>query len=175
MNETAEDELHRGEGRDDDALLAQSQPPDQNGTLTVQCPKCDKLFKNEIALRMHDIRKHQNRGWSTTQNFGNSQSKEERLAKKRAYNRKWRLKHGMKVRPASLKGGNKGMKLPKWSPSRLAKFRRTMRQKSETRNQDTIRTVEKPTVANPGVVTFCPRCGCNIQVVAAAIAFGDNQ
>lgn len=156
-----------------DTPLAQSQPPDQNGTLTVQCPKCHKAFKNDIALRMHDIRKHQNRGWSTTQNFGTS--RELKLAKKRAYNRKWRLARGMKVRPASLKGGNKGMKLPKWSPSRLAKFRRTMRQKSETRNQDTVRTVEKPTVANPGVVTFCPRCGCNIKVVAAAIAFGDNQ
>jgi ssDNA-binding Zn-finger/Zn-ribbon topoisomerase 1 len=169
MNEITEEMIHREEGKD---LF--SEPPEQHETLIggVQCPKCDKMFKNDIALRMHDIRKHQNRGWSTTQNFGNSQSKEEKLAKKRAYNRKWRLARGMKVRPASLKGGNKGMKLPKWSPSRLAKFRRTMRQKSETRDQV---VVEKPTVANPGVVTFCPRCGCNIKVVAAAIAFGDNQ
>lgn len=137
----------------------------------IPCPKCDKSFKNAIALRMHDIRKHQNRDWSTTQNFG-MQSREQRLAKKRDYNRKWRLRRGMKVRPQSIKGGTKGMILPKWSPERLAKFRRTWRKRRQA--EAALPATPKPTPA-PGSVTFCPRCGCNIKVVAAAIAFGDNQ
>jgi hypothetical protein len=130
-------------------------PNDDAATETVNpffCPKCDKSFKNAVALRMHDIRKHQNRGWSTTQNFGKRQSRAQVLAKKREYNRKWRLARGMKVRPAALKAG----KYLKLKPRERKIF-------------------PNPAPPTPGLVTYCPRCGCNIKVVSAAIAFGDNH
>jgi hypothetical protein len=131
-------------------------PNDDTATETVNpffCPKCDKSFKNAVALRMHDIRKHQNRGWSTTQNFGKRQSREQVLAKKREYNRKWRLKHGMKVRPASLM--------------------QPQRKRLQTLKRKALAPIPAP--PTPGLVTYCPRCGCNIKVVSAAIAFGDKQ
>ena len=153
-----------------------------------QCPKCQRVFTSEPALRMHHVRKHSGRGWSTAQNFQGkrtSMSREERLAKRRIYNRKWRLRKGMGVRPQSLtenKGGNKGMKLPKWSQQRLEKFRATMKRRATMKEKvkaftDTRNNQEpgnNPGVNNPGV-TFCPRCGCNIRNVAAAIAFGDKH
>ena len=152
MNEIAEEMIHREEG----FIPNEDAASEQKG---LTCPKCSKIFKNAVALRMHDIRKHQNRGWDTSHNFG-KQSREQMLAKKRKYNRKWRLSRGMKVRPASLKG-------PKWSPQRRKKF--------QSRNHEAQPQVVKPVLRNNPGVTFCPQCGCNIKIVAAAIAFGDKQ
>jgi hypothetical protein len=123
--------------------------------MASQCPKCEKVFKNDTALRMHDIRKHQNRGWDTSHNFG-KQSRAQMLAKKREYNRKWRLARGMKVRPAALK--------------ETPRMPRTPQQKHKT-----LAPIAAAPTPTPGLVTYCPRCGCNIKVVAAAIAFGDNH
>ena len=146
----------------DDAIMEQP-------TETVACPKCEKRFKNAIALRMHDIRKHQDRGWSTTQNFGKRQSREQVLAKKREYNRKWRLHHGMKVRPKALKG-------TPWSPERRRKYLKTMKQNSMRKVGATMfEAGGKPPTTTPGLVTFCPRCGTNIKMIAAAMAFGDSK
>lgn len=160
------------------------------------CPKCGKEFKSPPALRMHNIRAH-GKGWSTTGNLFKRQSEEERLAKKRAYNRKYRKSKGMGVRPASFKenqqkrkvGGYKGMSMPKWSLARRRKFNakraaRAMeipngkahlspaKQRALTLATE-ARWKPKP-VAVVQSVTFCPRCGCNIEVVRKAIEFADR-
>jgi len=55
----------------------------------------------------------------------------------------------------------------KWSLARRRKFNKAkLMKESEPK-------VARP-VTSPGVL-FCPRCGCNIKNVAAAIAFGDRQ
>jgi predicted RNA-binding Zn-ribbon protein involved in translation (DUF1610 family) len=139
------------------------------------CPKCGKLFKRGPSLRMHEIRKH-GRGWSTAGNFGGrtAMTREERLRKRRIYNRKWRLKRGMGVRPKAYRGGNKGMKLPKWSPSRLAKFRRTMREKEMAKSPDKGFERHPEIIAPRATVLCCPRCGLNIEVVRKAMEFADR-
>jgi hypothetical protein len=138
---------------------------------------------------MHTIRMH-GRGWSTTQNFkgkrrgrawnaGQGQTEEERLAKKRAYNRKYRLRKGMAVRPALFKenrekrkvGGYKGMSMPKWSLARRRKF--NAKQKASL-NHTLEPAKPKPAPVVQSSVTFCPRCGCNIEVVRKAIEFADR-
>jgi predicted RNA-binding Zn-ribbon protein involved in translation (DUF1610 family) len=114
------------------------------------CPKCGKGFKSSPALRMHTVRAH-GKGWDTTANLKNRKgNKEEQLEHRRVYQRELRARYyregknskgelmpkGWKARP---RGGNSGMKLPKWSPERLAKFRRTMRKKALLRNKPTER------------------------------------
>jgi hypothetical protein len=135
---------------------------------------------------MHTIRMH-GRGWSTTQNFkgklvrGKSvQTEEERLAKKRAYNRKYRLRKGMAVRPQSFienrgtvkrkVGGYKGMVMPKWSLARRRKF--NAKQKAALNH--TLEPAKPKPAPVMQSVTFCPRCGCNIEVVRKAIEFADR-
>ncbi len=156
MEENTETEYHH----DPAEALGASTPDTTSTTPHFQCPECERIFTSAPALRMHHVRKHSGRGWSTAENFRGKRtgmSREERLAKRRIYNRKWRLRKGMGVRPQSLtenKGGNKGM-----------------RQKAANHvapgNQD-------DRTNNPGVM-FCPRCGCNIKIVAAALSFGDKQ
>ena len=77
-------------------------------------------------------------------------------------------------------GGNFGKKKNKsgvkWSKAQRAHFNRTLAaKKAAASNNHAPGTREATTpVINPGV-QFCPRCGCNIKNVAAAIAFGDRQ
>ena len=174
-------------------ILTRESQPDESppGDVSVfPCPKCGKEFKSGPAIRMHTIRMH-GRGWSTTQNFkgkrrpawnaGQRQTEEERLAKKRAYNRKYRLRKGMAVRPQSFienrgnvkrkVGGYKGMSMPKWSLARRRKF--NAKQKAAL-NHSLEPAKPKPAPVVQSSVTFSPRCGCNIEVVRKAIEFADR-
>ena len=110
-----------------------------------QCPKCQRVFTSAPALRMHHVRKHSGRGWNTAGNF-----------KKR--------------KPTK---GTTGMKLGQWSQERREQFKRTWAKKkaAATSNHSTPGTRE----INPPGVMFCPRCGCNIKIVAAALSFGDKH
>lgn len=78
-------------------LLTDNPPARLSGEVT--CHKCGRSFKNETGLRMHTIRKHSGRGWSTAQNFHHKKGilddesprqRALRLAKKRAYQLKLR-------------------------------------------------------------------------------------
>ena len=72
-------------------------------------------------------------------------------------------------------GGNfrKGKGVPvKWSLSRRRKFNAKKAQNGTAPPQQITPNVHREPI-NPGV-QFCPRCGCNIKNVAAAIAFGDR-
>lgn len=130
--------------------------------LPLPCPKCGKTFKSAPALRMHNVRAH-GKGWDTSGNFHKggrkgerwkpNETNEERLVRRRAYQHQLRARYyregkdsrgvprppgwkpGKGRKPRGYRGGNAGMKLPRWSPSRLAKFRRTMREKAEARNR----------------------------------------
>jgi predicted RNA-binding Zn-ribbon protein involved in translation (DUF1610 family) len=109
------------------------------------CPKCGKEFKSPPALRMHNIRIH-GTGWSTSQNF---------------------FKGKRKI------GGYPGMKMPKWSLARRRKFNATQRAK---RNHTSETPKPAPRAVTPVLqsVNFCPRCGCNVEVVRKAIEFADR-
>jgi hypothetical protein len=54
----------------------------------------------------------------------------------------------------------------RWTPQHRANFSRALKLKKKQK--------VKSAGHDPGV-TFCPRCGCNIRNVAAAIRFGDKQ
>jgi predicted RNA-binding Zn-ribbon protein involved in translation (DUF1610 family) len=159
---------------DNDLFVPNEDAASETSTTPMEaCPKCGKLFKSGPSLRMHDIRKH-GKGWSTAGNFNGraAMSREERLRKRRIYNRKWRLAKGMGVRPKAYRGGNKGMKLPKWSTGRLAKFRRTMKRKAMA--ADNPAPPAAPATAVRATVLCCPRCGLNIEVVRKAMEFAER-
>ena len=78
-------------------------------------------------------------------------------------------------------GGNfkkkkKGSGGQKWKPGQLERFRASMA-RIKARKSRLAASAASPApqkaAINPGV-QFCPRCGCNIKNVAAAIAFGDR-
>jgi hypothetical protein len=148
----------------------------------MPCPKCNKVFKNAVALRMHDIRKHQGRDWSTTANFHKGKKKANREFQKRirrAYQKRLRARYKLQGRDSRgypKEGGNKGMTLPKWSPERLAKFKRTMRNKAKARARriqivypepgkvSAIATwTEKKSVDVIPPLKYCPNCGEHIE------------
>lgn len=66
--------------------------------------------------------------------------------------------------------GTTGMKLGSWTPERRKQFQRTWAAKKKAATPPS----QVNQGNNPGVM-FCPRCGCNIKVVAAAIAFSENR
>jgi predicted RNA-binding Zn-ribbon protein involved in translation (DUF1610 family) len=121
----------------------------QSDTITTEpCPQCGKRFKPGASLRMHIVRIH-GKGWDTGANFKKGQkakSREEQLERKRIYqlglraryyaqgrnSRGEKMPKGWKPRP---RGGNAGLRLPPWTPQRMAKFRRTMREKAKLRNR----------------------------------------
>ena len=88
------------------------------------------------------------------------------------------------IRKHSGKGWNTADNLrkqgTKWSLARRRRFNKSVKLRAEAKTTANAamakRNVEwkSPTPA-PVAVTFCPRCGCNIKVVAAAIAFGDKS
>lgn len=96
----------------------------QNAQLTapesglLQCRKgCDRTFPSAPSRNMHEVRAH-GKNWDTSKNFASKNqrmSREQILANKRDYNRRYR---------ARLKRGGVpvGTKLPKWTPERRAKF-----------------------------------------------------
>jgi hypothetical protein len=150
--------------RNEDVAAQQQAEPIPKPTITTPdfpnpeftCPKCFKAFGSAPALRMHHVRKH-TKGWDTGANF------------------KGKKKKG--------RGGTTGMKLGSWTPERRKQFQRTWasKKKAASRQRDymlgKVNTPEpgKDTRTNNPGVMFCPRCGTNIKVIAAALAFGDKQ
>jgi len=142
----------------------------------MPCPKCGKVFGSKNALQMHDMRVHSKKlgdgfRWKGKGVAVPVLTREQRLVKRRAYNRKWRMERGIKPRPSSYRGGNKGMKLSKWTPERRRKFIATMKAKNQSKPIEL-----KPKAVTPVLqsVNFCPRCGCNVEVVRKAIEFADR-
>jgi hypothetical protein len=162
-NEIATDDISGG---------ATYKPPDN------QCPTCMKTFDGAQALRMHVVRVHTEAGRNAaTKGRQKNASEAERLVKRRQYQKQLRDRYYREGK------NSKGEKMPKgWQPR-------------QRRNQTTYKTTDaerdyarkwfhkkqaakkKAAAAAPAPqgVTFCPRCGCNIRAVAAAIQFGDNQ
>lgn len=129
------------------------------------CSKCDRAFVSKPALTMHINRVHK----GIVRVPGQKQSEEERLAKKRAYNRKWRLRKGMKVRPASQKG-------PRWTPERRAKFDRTWAAKGKLNRNHEVLTLQeelnKEAIPDPrAFINCCPNCGYNLKAHYLAAGF----
>lgn len=59
----------------------------------------------------------------------------------------------------------------KWTPEQRRNFSATLQARNQEKKSPGL---AQSTQSNPGV-TFCPRCGCNIKIVAAALSFGDRQ
>jgi len=78
----------------------------------VKCPHREP-FKSAAALRMHKIRIHSRKKWDTSKNFHKgAQNREERLATRRAYQRRLRERYYAEGR------NSKGEKMPKgWKPN----------------------------------------------------------
>lgn len=107
------------------------------------CPVkgCGRAFEKKSGLIMHNNRVHhgvvlvpgqkqKGPGWGPTRT---KQSEEERLAKKRAYNRKYRRRKGMAVRPLAQKEPK--MNGAVWTPERRAKHASTWRSKMLARQK----------------------------------------
>jgi hypothetical protein len=143
----------------------------QSKDTTIGCPKCGKDFKNAIGLRMHDIRKHQSRGWDTSGNFRNTSN--------------WRAKRAKRL--ANL---NRTVGKP-WTPEQHIKFRNTMRKKLLAKGlppkpSNRIRIVyptpgeiDEAVAATPNMnsgptskpyaVTHCPCCGLHLEPIEAVL------
>jgi hypothetical protein len=148
-----------------------------------QCPTCMKTFDSPQALRMHVVRVHTEAGRKGATGRARSRSEEERLANRRDYQ--------MRLRQRYYKEGknSKGEQMPPgWKPLKRRKPTRTVTTyKTSNAERDYARkwyhkkraakkaAAAEQTQAIPQGVTFCPRCGCNIAVVAKAIAFADRQ
>lgn len=156
----------------------------------IPCPKCEKRFKNEIALRMHTLRIHSGRGWNTSANFkSKNKSRERILAEKREYNRRLRArykKEGRNSRGELMPPGWKprGSGNLKWSPERRAKFNSTWRSKNKAKTKSILKkhpiqivypdprqkALEAeaikntwPEQADVPELKYCPHCGENIK------------
>lgn len=117
------------------------------------CARCTKAFDSINAVRMHVARVHTKTLRVPGQKH--KMTREEKLAKKRAYNRKWRLRKGMKVRPNALKDSPKVSGAP-WTPERRAKFNKTWAEKKSSNHQDAApMTLEDPR----DYINHCPKCG----------------
>jgi hypothetical protein len=165
-------------------ILTSEEPPPP--APVFPCPKCDREFTKPMALQMHNLRVHTDKlgdgfKWKSGIRYkGNKampvQTEEERLAKKRAYNRKYRLRKGMTAKPERFAenkrkvGGYTGMPMPKWSAARRRKFN-AKRKAMLNHKLETPKPAPAPVAQS---VTFCPRCGCNIEVVRKAIEFADR-
>jgi hypothetical protein len=148
--------------------------PDSVGRI---CPKCNRLFKSAPALRMHEIRKH-GKGWSTAGNFQHkrkAEAKKQYKSNSAAYRKKQYQELQAYYRSKGLDSHGQPYKSAKGR--RIAQgTREAMMRKVGSQMFDAGGKPPAPKPAPPvSSVTFCPRCGCNIKVVAAAIAFGDNQ
>ncbi len=133
------------------------------------CSKCDRAFVSKPALTMHINRVHK----KSVRVPGQRQSEEERLAKKRAYNRKYRLRRGMKVRTASQKEPKQN---GVWTPERRAKFERTWRSKNKLRRNHELLSLEdevgRETIPDPRqFINCCPNCGYNLKAHYLAAGF----
>lgn len=153
---------------------------DATPNLALPCPKCGKEFKNQMGLRMHDLRKHSGRGWDTSGNFGRlKRAHEEEKRQKREYNRRLReryYKEGKNSRGEPMPAGykprlqRKGIRLPAWSQERRSKFNSTWRSKNKKRQKETRKRFEpivypiqeeQKEVAQVVIpqMEYCPHCG----------------
>jgi len=149
------------------------------------CPKCGKEFTKPMALQMHHLRVHTDKlgdgfKWKKGIRFkGNrpvpEKTREEKLAEKRAYNRLYRERKGKTPHPELFKENkNKSGKGMPWSLARRRKFNATWRKKAMGKEEPAIQPVKAVKSAPAASVTFCPRCGCNVEVVRKAIEFADR-
>lgn len=132
------------------------------------CGQCDRAFTSRAALTMHINRVHRKNVRVPGQKE-DAVAREERLANKRAYNRRYRLRKGMKVRTASQKepkqkGG--------WSPERRARW---AAKGKLNRNHETLTLHEelnKEALPDPRVfINCCPNCGYNLKPHYLAAGF----
>jgi uncharacterized C2H2 Zn-finger protein len=178
----------------DHGIFVPNEDAESDTITTEPCPKCGKMFKPGASLRMHIVRIH-GKGWDTGANFKRgrkAKSREEQLEKKRIYqlglraryyaqgrnSRGEKMPKGWKPRP---RGGNTGMSLPKWSPERMAKFKRTMREKAKLRNRSNEAIQKRIQIVYPDPkygeriddkpeqeaviphLKFCPNCGEHLE------------
>jgi hypothetical protein len=147
--------------------------------LPFECARCNKPFSSLNALRMHRMRVHTRAGqlgarWKQ----GKKQSQEERKAKKRDYQRQLRARYKAEGRDARGKPREKSGQSPhRWSAKQRANFIATIRRKRNAQTKmlpSPVFDADKK-MAFQTQVQFCPRCGCNIKAVMAAIQFADRQ
>lgn len=127
----------------------------------VQSRKNDSDFGEKISAAMRESwarRKGKRLGMSATAAL--RLPKDEAAAEqRRKYHRKWYAR----LSPAQ----------------RRAKWRRDSAARRAAQRNGAIvpqkRAYKKPPAMEETPVTFCPRCGCNIRNVIAAIRFGDQQ
>lgn len=145
------------------------------------CPVkgCGRAFISKPALTMHNNRVHSKLVRVPGQKT--KMSEEERLAKKRAYNRKWRIRKGMKVRPLAQKEPKQNGAV--WTPERRAKFDSTWRSKnkaklkakldkSNSRLEARLEQINKETLPDPRqFINCCPNCGYNLKAHYLAAGF----
>jgi hypothetical protein len=130
------------------------EPQNTDRALTIidqtprECPKCQKQFKNAVALRMHDARVH-TKTLNPNRRSKISLSREEKLAKRRAYSRIWRARRGMRVRPSLYYKTEPRTKKTK-------RIRYVYPEPGEPRGKQ----LAQPTYRR---MAHCPYCGENIQ------------
>jgi predicted RNA-binding Zn-ribbon protein involved in translation (DUF1610 family) len=154
---------------------------------TEQCPKCGKLFKSAPALRMHTIRAH-GKGWNTSANFRGKkkdQTRDEVLARKRAYNKKMRAENiakGLtgsgKPRKRAYRPKNKPVFGAKWTPARRKKFQATWEAKKNGNKTiveiaKLVQKNEQPLEDPREFINHCPNCGKSL--IAYYLAAGAER
>jgi hypothetical protein len=155
----------------------------QTQRYTCPEPGCFKSFDTVPGLRMHKIRKHSDKNWDTTGNFGDRKKplRQERLKLKREHSSRLResyYKAGLdshgKKRGSDYHPRNKTALqvrgLPKatgqkWTAAQHTKFRATMRRRRLRRQVEpfVLRKEDVTQTARSGSVKFCPYCGHNIE------------
>jgi uncharacterized C2H2 Zn-finger protein len=109
----------------------------------VKCPRCPRIFGNKAALLMHIGRTHTRSIIPGVRKHGRL-SREEKLAKRRDYARKWREKKGYTPKPNARKSNS--------APSQ--------RQPNPYRRRFTPIVFPDPTQQQTqATFNFCPNCG----------------
>jgi predicted RNA-binding Zn-ribbon protein involved in translation (DUF1610 family) len=159
-----------------DDLFIPNEDAESEKQLTQGCPKCGKEFKSKQALRMHDARVHTKKlgsgyKWKQGQghNWDTSILEKQRLARRRAYQRKLRERYKLQGRDSRgyLRRKPVGRK---WTAERLMKFQNTMRRKNREKAKriqivypDPRQQDEKEAAQIIPTLRYCPACGEHLE------------